>query len=144
VPVIEQTAQLPASPATVFAYLTDPDRRGEWDDGCSACTLLGDRPAKGARLQLQGRRMAPSWVGEYRSFDPPRRATLTLIDGQGMPFASFSESFTLASRSGGSTLTLRLEYETRGMLRLIEPVTVRSRLRRTTARSLAGIVAHFG
>jgi uncharacterized protein YndB with AHSA1/START domain len=144
VPVIEQTAQLPASPATVFAYLTDPDRRGEWADGCSACTLLGDRPAKGARLQLQGRRMAPSWVGEYRSFDPPRRATLTLIDGQGMPFASFSESFTLASRSGGSTLTLRLEYETRGMLRLIEPVTVRSRLRRPPAPSPAGPVAHFG
>lgn len=142
-PVIEQTAQLPASPSTVFAYVTDPDRRGEWDDGCAACTLLADHPAKGARLQLQGRRMAPSWLGEYRSFDPPRRASLTLIEGQGMPFHSFSESFTLVPRSGGSTLTLRLDYETRGAIRLIEPLTVRSRLRRTTARSLASIVAHF-
>ena len=142
-PVIEQTAQLPASPSAVFAYLTDPDRRGEWDDGCSAATLLGDRPAKGARLQLQGRRMAPSWLGEYQSFEPPRRATLTLIEGQGMPFRSFSESFTVAPRSGGSTLTLRLDYETRGAIRLIEPLTVRSRLRRSTARSLARIVAHF-
>ena len=53
-PVIEQTAQLPASPSAVFAFLTDPDLRGEWDDGCSACTLLGDRPAAGARLQLPG------------------------------------------------------------------------------------------
>jgi uncharacterized protein YndB with AHSA1/START domain len=143
VPVIERTTQLPARPADVFAYLTDPARRAEWDAGCEACTLEGERPAVGARLRLRGRRMAPSWLGEYQTFDPPRGASIRLIEGAGMPFRSFVEGFSVTSVKGGSTLTLRVEYQARGAIRLVEPVTVRTRLRRVTTQSAASIARHF-
>ena len=75
-----------------------------------------------------------------------RRATeaiVRLIEGAGMPFTSFIEGFQVEPRKGGSRLTLRVEYEVSGMIRMIEPLTVRSRMRRTTVKSLKNIEQHF-
>jgi uncharacterized protein YndB with AHSA1/START domain len=141
--VIEQRAELNAPPRDVFAYLTDPARRGEWDASCERCTIEGAAPAKGVRVHITGHRTAPSWTGEYGRFDLNRGAALRLIEGQGMPFTSFIEGFQVEPRKGGSTLTLRVEYEVGGMLRMIEPLTVRSRMRRTTVKSLKNIEQHF-
>jgi carbon monoxide dehydrogenase subunit G len=141
--VIEQRAELKAAPRDVFAYLTDPARRGEWDSSCERCTIDGDAPAKGVRVHITGHRTAPSWTGEYGRFDLNRGAALRLIEGQGMPFTSFIEGFQVEPRKGGSTLTLRVEYEVGGMVRMIEPLTVRSRMRGTTVRSLKNIEQHF-
>ena len=142
--VIEQTADLNAAPRDVFAYLTDPARRGEWDSSCERCTIEGDAPpAKGVRVHIAGRRAAPSWTGEYGRFDLNRGAALRLVEGVGMPFASFIEGFQVEARKGGCRLTLRVEYEVSGMLRMIEPLTVRSRMRRTTVKSLRNVEQRF-
>ena len=141
--VIEQRADLNAAPRDVFAFLTDPARRGEWDSSCERCTIDGVAPAKGVRVHITGHRTAPSWTGEYGRFDLNRGAALRLIEGQGMPFTSFIEGFQVEPRKGGCTLTLRVEYEVSGMVRMIEPLTVRSRMRRTTAKSLRNVEQHF-
>jgi uncharacterized protein YndB with AHSA1/START domain len=142
--VIEQTADLNAAPRDVFAYLTDPARRGEWNSSCERCTIEGDAPpAKGVRVHIAGRRAAPSWTGEYGRFDLNRGAALRLVEGVGMPFASFIEGFQVEARKGGCRLTLRVEYEVSGMLRMIEPLTVRSRMRRTTVKSLRNVEQRF-
>jgi carbon monoxide dehydrogenase subunit G len=141
--VIEQRADLNAAPRDVFAFLTDPASRGEWDSSCERCTIEGDAPAKGVRLHIAGRRAAPSWTGEYGRFDLNRGAALRLVEGLGMPFTSFIEGFQVEARKGGCRLTLRVEYEVSGMLRMIEPLTVRSRMRRTTAKSLRNVEQHF-
>jgi len=141
--VIEQRADLNAAPREVFAYLTDPALRGDWDSSCERCTIEGDAPAKGVRVHITGHRTAPSWTGEYGRFDLDRGAALRLVEGIGMPFTSFIEGFQVEPRKGGCTLTLRVEYEVSGMVRMIEPLTVRSRMRRTTVKSLKNIEQHF-
>jgi len=141
--VIEDKVDATAAPATVFAYLHDPAERGSWDAAAEGSTVEGDSPAAGVRLHLRGRRMAPSWVGEYTSFEPPTRSSLRLVEGEGMPFRSFTQTISVAPSRGGSTVTIRLEYEAAGVVRLIEPLTLRSRLRKVTRRSLGLIREHF-
>ena len=141
--MIEQTADMNAAPRDVFAFLTDPARRSEWDSSCERCTIEGDAPAKGVRVHITGHRTAPSWTGEYGRFDLNRGAALRLVEGVGMPFTSFIEGFQVEPHKGGCRLTLRVEYGVSGMVRMIEPLTVRSRMRRTTAKSLRNVEQHF-
>ncbi|MDX6548818.1 MAG: Polyketide cyclase / dehydrase and lipid transport [Gaiellales bacterium] len=142
--VIEQRVRTAGSPAAVFAYLHDPGQRADWDVSSDAATLEPDTPGVGARLQLRGHRTAPSWVGEYTVYEPPRRSSLRLVDGAGMPFTSFVQSLSVTRDGSGSMVEIRLEYEPRGVVRLIEPLTLRSRLRKVTLRSLAKIRERFG
>jgi uncharacterized protein YndB with AHSA1/START domain len=141
--VIEDQVDAAAAPATVFSYLHDPAERGSWDASAESSTVEGGSPAAGVRLHVRGRRMAPSWVGEYTSFEPPTRSSVRLVEGEGMPFRSFIQTISVAPRRGGSTVTIRLEYEAAGAVRLIEPLTLRSRLRKVTHRSLGLIREHF-
>jgi uncharacterized protein YndB with AHSA1/START domain len=142
--VIEQSVAVGASPAEVFAFLHAPDHRQEWDAMVDLARLEGDALAAGARLHLRGRRTAPSWVGEYAEFDPPRRSVLRLVDGVGMPFSAFSQMLAVAPRKGGSSVSLRLEYQVRGPARLLEPLTLRPRLAGAVRKSLAHIGGRFG
>jgi uncharacterized protein YndB with AHSA1/START domain len=128
----------------VFAFLHDPDRRQQWDAMADLARLEdATAPAVGVRLHLRGRRTAPSWVGEYTELAPPRRSVLRLVEGVGMPFAAFSQTVEVTARDGGSVAALRLEYEARGLGRLLEPVVLRPRLSKAVRRSLASIARHF-
>ncbi len=142
--VIEQRVSVDAAPKEVFAFLHDPDRRQQWDAMADLARLEdASVPAVGVRLHLRGRRTAPSWVGEYTELAPPRRSVLRLVEGVGMPFAAFSQTVDVAARDGGSTVALRLEYEARGLGRLLEPVVLRPRLAKAVRRSVASIARHF-
>jgi uncharacterized protein YndB with AHSA1/START domain len=141
--VIEKHTSAAAAPAAVFAYLHDPDRRGAWDVSVERAALEAEPLAVGARLRLAGRRLAPSWLGEYVEYEPPRRSKLRLVEGDGMPFHAFAQTITVAPDSGGSLVTLRLEYEPAGALRLLEPVTLRTRLRKVTVGSLDAVRGQF-
>jgi hypothetical protein len=115
--VIEKRIRTAGSPAAVFAYLHDPGQRAGWDVSSDGATLAPDAPGVGARLQLRGQRTA---------------------------FTSFVQSLSVTRDGKGSIVTIRLEYEPRGLVRLIEPLTLRSRLRRVTLRSLGRIQERFG
>jgi carbon monoxide dehydrogenase subunit G len=141
--VIEQRVEVAAAPAAVFAFMHDPSQRGVWDASAEGSTIDRPAPAPGVRVHVHGRRLAPSWIGEYSAFEPPKRSTLRLVEGEGMPFRSFSQAISIAPRRGGSAVTIRLEYEAAGAVRLIEPFTLRNRLRRVTQRSLDALADHF-
>ena len=142
--VIEDSVEAAATQGAVFAYLHDPRLRGSWDSSADAATIEGEAAAVGARLHVQGHRMAPSWTGQYTAFEPPRLSRLRLVEGRGMPFRSYSQTITVApARGGRSLVTIRIEYVATGVARLLEPVTLRSRLRKVTARSLHRIREHF-
>ena len=143
--VIEQRVSVDAAPGDVFAFLHDPDRRQQWDAMADLARLEdATAPAVGVRLHLRGRRTAPSWVGEYTELAPPRRSVLRLVEGVGMPFSAFSQTIEVVAVKDGSTVTLRLEYQARGLASLLEPVVLRPRLTKAVRRSLAGIAGHFG
>jgi uncharacterized protein YndB with AHSA1/START domain len=139
VTVIEQRAAVATAPAKVFAYLHDPARRPEWDAMADLCRLEADAPAAGVRMHLRGRRTAPSWVGEYTAYDPPRRSQVRLVEGVGMPFSAFTQTIAVEGRDGGASVTLRLEYHASGLGRLLEPVVLRPRLSTAVRRSLENI-----
>jgi carbon monoxide dehydrogenase subunit G len=141
--VIERSVAVGAPPAEVFAFLHAPDRRQDWDSVVDFARLEGDAPCVGARLHLRGRRTAPSWVGEYVEFDPPRRSVLRLIDGVGMPFSAFTQTIVVAPRKGGSVVSLRVEYQVRGPARALEQFTLRPRLAGAARKSLALIAGAF-
>src|SRR6478672_1897361 len=123
---IEQGVTVDAAPKEVFAFLHDPDRRRQWDAMTDLARLEdATEPAVGVRVHLRGRRTAPSWVGEYTELAPPQRSVLRLVEGVGMPFSEFSQTIEVAAAKGGSTITLRLEYQARGLGGLLEPVVLR-------------------
>jgi uncharacterized protein YndB with AHSA1/START domain len=141
---IEQRVAVGAAPKEVFAFLHDPDRRQQWDAMTDLARLEdATEPAVGVRLHLRGRRTAPSWVGEYAELAPPRRSVLRLVEGVGMPFSSFSQTIEVAAVKDGSTVTLVLQYQPRGVGRALEPVVLRPRLTKAVRRSLANVASHF-
>jgi uncharacterized protein YndB with AHSA1/START domain len=143
--VIEQRVSVDAAPKEVFAFLHDPDRRQGWDAMADLARLEhASTPAVGVRVHLRGRRTAPSWVGEYTELVPPRRSVLRLVEGAGMPFSAFSQTVEVSARDGRSAVVLRLEYQARGLGRLLEPIVLRPRLSTAVRKSLASIARHFG
>lgn len=143
VPVIDQRTGVAAAPADVFAYLHDPAERPAWDVMVDLCRIEGDAPGPGARVHVRGRRKAPSWVGEYVEWSPPQRSVVRLLEGVGMPFAEFTQTITAVRGEGGAVAGIRLDYRLPGPLRVIDAVTIRPRLARATARSLARVQEHF-
>jgi uncharacterized protein YndB with AHSA1/START domain len=142
--VIEQRVSAGAAPKEVFAFLHDPDRRQQWDAMADLARLEdASAPAVGVRIHLRGRRTAPSWVGEYAELDPPRRSVVRLVEGVGMPFSAFSQTIEVAAGDGGSMVTLKLEYQPRGLGRLLEPIVLRPRLSKAVHRSLGSISRQF-
>ncbi len=140
--MIEQQATVKAPPDAVFAYLHDPANRSRWDPMVDLANLEGNL-AVGARLHLRGRRKAPSWVGEYRTYKPPRQSVLAFVEGRGMPFRDYTQTLTVASVKGGSTITLRVEYELPSALRPFDLFTFRGKLTRTTAQAVSRAAEHF-
>jgi carbon monoxide dehydrogenase subunit G len=143
-PVIEQRISVGAAAKDVFDFLHDPDRRQQWDPMTDMARLEdANEPAVGVRLHLRGRRTAPSWVGEYAELAPPRRSVLRLVEGVGMPFSAFTQTIEVAPAKGGSTITLRLDYQPRGLGRALEPVVLRPRLTKAVRGSVANISGYF-
>jgi carbon monoxide dehydrogenase subunit G len=143
--VLQQQTAVRATPAEVFAFLHDPDRRQDWDAMVDRCRLEGDPPAVGSRVHLHGRRKAPSWVGEYTEFDSPRRSVVRLVEGVGMPFSSFTQTITVKRHDATTTVVaLRVEYAARGPVGLVERFTLRPRLAGAVRRSMAKLSERFG
>jgi uncharacterized protein YndB with AHSA1/START domain len=140
---ITRSILIDAPPADVFAYLHDADARGRWDAMADLVRLEGERPAPGVRLHFRGRRTAPSWVGEYASYEPPRRSVVRLVEGVGMPFTELTQTLAVDRAEGAARVTFTLEYTPRGVMRALDAVTVRPRMERAARRSLRSVADHF-
>ena len=133
-----------ARPAEVFAYMHDPDSRAHWDRMADLMRYEADAPAKGVRVHFRGRRTAPSWVGEFVEYDPPRRSVIRLVEGVGMPFRDFRQTIIVAKSGDGSRVEMDIDYEARGVMRLLEAMTARPRMAKAVTRSLNAVAGHFG
>jgi uncharacterized protein YndB with AHSA1/START domain len=142
---IERRIHVDAEPARVFAHVHDPELRPTWDPMTDLCRVEGaGRPRPGARLHLRGRRNAPSWVGEYEVYEPPRRSVVRLVEGVGMPFRDFTQTLEVARDGTRTELVYRLSYDIAAPLRLIEPFTMRRKLLRAASHAVANVRRDLG
>jgi uncharacterized protein YndB with AHSA1/START domain len=101
--LVEQ--RIAASPATVFSYLTQPDKFVQW---MGARAWLDAKGGGAFRIDVDGEHIAS---GQYREVDPPRRLVMTWgWEGSGdVPPGSSTVEITLEPVGEQQTL-LRLRH----------------------------------
>ncbi len=111
--------RIPATPETVWRYLTDADKAGEWMPGVDGFTLSG-----GGTLQTGS-------VLVFRARGKDREASVTVLEEarrfaltstQGGVTATYE--YVLAPIPDGAEVTLNARCNATGMWKLIHPVIV--------------------
>ncbi len=122
---ITATAAIARSPEEVFAYVTDPSKMPEWQQGCvrgrmdRVPTDVGSNCTTVRRIGGREREV----VTEITEYDPPRRWADRGIDGPIRAIVAVTVE-PLADGSG-SRLTIDLDFTGHGIGRLLVPLVVR-------------------
>ena len=132
---LEERIDIARDPHDVFAFLTSPEHRPEWDRSVVSETLLSPAPVKvgstiRTRMRVMGRALEFDW--RVTELDPPARMAARSVSGT-MPTRL---RFAFAAIDGGCRVTARIDAEPGGMLRLVEPVVAEA-ARSTLASGLA-------
>jgi len=130
VPPITASIEVDRSAEEVFAYATDPSRFSEWQKGVvggrmdsTGTPRVGDRCLTTRRIGFADRPV----TSELVRFDPPHQWSVRGVDG---PIRAIVD-VTVEPRSGTSAhLTIALDFEGRGIGRLLVPLVVRREARR--------------
>jgi Polyketide cyclase / dehydrase and lipid transport len=109
----------------VFAYVTDPSRFGEWQDGVIEGHIEGGGAQRVGSLCVMTRRIGGAErrsTSEITEFSPPRTWAIRGIDG---PIrAHVHVSVDPIEDGERSRVTIRLEFTGHGIGRLIVPMAV--------------------
>lgn len=122
---ITSTIEVARSAEEVFAYVTDPTRMPEWQQGCLSGRLDTATPQVGSRCttvrRIGGREREVST--EIVECDPPRRWSDRGLDG---PFrAQVDVSVEPAVGQRGSRVTIDVDFTGRGLGKLLVGVVRR-------------------
>lgn len=121
----------------VFDYATDPDHFPEWQQGVVAGHLEADGvPAVGARC-VTTRRIGfadRQVVSELTRLEPPRAWGVRGVDG---PIRARVDLTVDALGADRSRLTIAVDFEGRGIGRVLVPLSVRRAARKEMPRNLA-------
>jgi uncharacterized protein YndB with AHSA1/START domain len=135
---IVSTIEIARSPAEVFPYVTDPATFPEWQRGVVAGAL--DRaPGVGARCTTK-RKIGGATrevTTELTEFDPPARWADRGVDG---PIrAIVSVDIEPLGGGQGSRVTISVDFEGRGIGRLVVPLIVRGQAAREMPENMANL-----
>ena len=100
-PTFEQTIEINAEPAELFALTQDYNRRLEWDPFLKTAELHGEAPGVGVRAWC----VAKNGLGmetEYVAFNPPKGTAVKMTKGPRI-IASFAGSWRFQSIAPGRT-----------------------------------------
>lgn len=130
------TIDISRTPEEVFAYTTDPAHFAEWQPDVVEARAQGGAPlAVGSRL-TQTRRMGRaqrSFSQEVVENDPPQHWAVRGIDGPIRPGMDLTvEPLAHGSRA---RVTFALDFDPRGIGRLLVPLVVRRLARANAPRS---------
>jgi uncharacterized protein YndB with AHSA1/START domain len=120
------TTDIARPPEEVFSYATDPSRFGEWQVGVVSGGTEGvGPPGVGTRCTVT-RKLGGAertLTSEITELDPPRTWAIHGIDG---PLrADVKVTVIPAGDSGGSRITIALDFFGRGIGKAILPIAVR-------------------
>lgn len=106
------TINVDASPEEVFAYLKDPANRIEWDPSVRSVSDNGDG-TYAVIVGFYGKAIAA--VQSVESLDEPTRIVL-VTSGR----VKGRDEIVITEREGGSSVTLELDVQLKGMARLLD------------------------
>lgn len=132
---LEERIDVARDPQTVFAFLTSPEHRPEWDRSVVSETLVSPAPVTvgstvRTRMRVMGMEVAFEW--RVTELDPPRAMAARSVTGT-MPTHL---RFAFEPIEAGCRVVARIHAEPGGMLRLVEPI-VEQAARSTLAAGLA-------
>ena len=108
----------------VFAFLSDASKHSSWQSDLIESEQLTDGPLRvGTRIREVRRlgRRPTAYEGEVIDFEPNKRFALQVMTGPHV-----TASYTLTGEDGGTRLRFQFVMRTNGMMRLLEPLIVRS------------------
>jgi uncharacterized protein YndB with AHSA1/START domain len=126
VAAVEESVEIARRPEEVFAYLSELDRHGEWQEGIVSskivtpgATGLGTRVTDTRKMGGQEREV----TYEVVAYDPPHRVEFHVTDGPVRPKGVLK----VEPLDGGarSRVTLELDFEGHGAGRLLLPLVKR-------------------
>jgi len=125
---ITASIEIARPPEDVFAYIDDLSRHSEWQGQIREVTVLTEGPTR-VGTRARDKRKVPGGVRdityEITAHDPPRSASFRGIDGP----VRVVGTVTVTPMNGGSRLSLTLDFEGRGLGKLLLPL-VRSQARK--------------
>lgn len=123
---ITTTSEVARPPAEVFAYVTDPTRFGEWQEGVVGGRVEGDEPHAVGDKCFTTRRIGGterSVTSVITHIDPPEAWGVRGVDG---PIRA-TVDVTVAPLNDGqrSRVTIELDFAGHGIGKLLVPLIVR-------------------
>ena len=134
---ITESIEVERSQEEVFKYVDDLSRHGEWQTQIESVQVLTEGPTRvGTRAREKRRVPGGPRELEYEitEHDPPRRAAFRGLTGPVRPVGSI----TVEPVGGGSRYTVELDFEGRGLGKLLLPL-----VRRDARKQLPKDVARF-
>jgi Polyketide cyclase / dehydrase and lipid transport len=136
-----ESAEVPATVEETFAYITDQNRLGEWNDHVQWAEVVHDGQVEvGSKLRQHRKRGSREFdlFFEVTGHDPPRRH---VVEGSVFGVGTIM-SFTLRPVGAGTRVTMTADVRGRGLRRLLVPV-VTSEMRKSTVAALATLRARL-
>lgn len=127
---IRDSIEIARPPETVFAYLDQLDRHGEWQSTIVNSKLETPGPV-GVGTRATDKRKVPGGTQdvtyEITEYDPPRRAAFRGVNGPVRPVGWVTVE---PAGDGGSKVTLELDLQGHGLLGMILGPLARSQARK--------------
>ena len=123
---ISTTTEVARPPAEVFAYVTDPSRFVEWQQGVLSGQMDGDGPHRVGDICRTTRQIGGterSGTSEITHIDPPKTWGVRGIDGPVR--ATVDVAVTPLNDGRGSRVTIELDFTGHGIGKLLVPLVVR-------------------
>jgi uncharacterized protein YndB with AHSA1/START domain len=132
---IVNSIEISRRPEDVFTYLTNPSHLPDWQE--SAVSVRGDSPlAVGSQVVVTRRvgRMERSMTNEVTELDPPKSWSLRGTDG---PIRGRVKGTVEPLGEGDrSRVTLALDFEGRGIGKILLPLVVRRQVQAEMPRNM--------
>lgn len=138
-PPIVASTEVDRPAAEVFAYATDPTRFAEWQKGVVEGRLDGPGPATVGTRCVTTRRIGGAdrpAASELTHLDPPRTWGVHGIDGPIRATVAVTVEPITAARS---RVTIAIDFDGRGVGRVLVPLVVRREARTETPANLAAL-----
>ena len=134
---ITSSVEVACAPETVFAYVTDPSRFGEWQENVTSGHVEGGGPHGVGAICRTTRRIGFAErpvTSEITHIDPPRTWTVRGIDG---PIRALVEVTVCAlDDPQRSALTISIDFEGHGIGKLLVPLVIRREATKEMPRNL--------